>query len=316
MGTGKALVSIVVPVYQTEEYLPQCIGSLLEQSYRQIQILLVDDGSLDKSGELCDWYAAQDDRITVIHQCNQGVSAARNVGIHAAEGTYIAFVDSDDWVDENYIEEMVRLLEQNGADAAIVLSRGKKINVWSGVEALRQLCYQKRFDTAPWGKLFRSELIKGTLFPEGMFFEDLAVVCRMIGSANRVVAARGSHYHYRVNPAGTMNGGDVGRLLDELRAADQMYEYAEKSLNGDKRPAASRKFSAYCQVLLKLPENNYAEERSQIWQYLRKVRWDVLWDSRARVKNRAAALATYLGEPVMRRLWSVLIWKRCCLARR
>lgn len=307
MGTGKALVSIVVPVYQTEEYLPQCIEGLLEQTYRQIEVLLVDDGSSDSSGELCDWYAAQDDRITVIHQCNQGVSAARNVGIQAAEGIYIAFVDSDDWVDANYIEEMVQLLEQNGADAAIAMSHGKTVNVWSGAEALRHLCYQKHFDTAPWGKLFRSELVKATLFPEGMFFEDLAVVCRMIGSANRVVAARGSHYHYRVNPAGTMNGGDVVRLLDELRAADQMYEYVEKRLNSGKKAAVSRKFSAYCQVLLKLPENGYVEERGRIWQYLREVRWDVLWDSQARMKNRVAAMVSYLGESAMRRIWSVAI---------
>lgn len=304
MGSGNTLISIVVPVYGTEAYLPQCVESLLAQTHSYLELILIDDGSLDHSGALCDRYGEQDRRVRVIHQDNQGVSAARNAGIKAAHGQYIAFVDSDDWVEPDYLAALLQAAEETEADAAVEVS-GVQTCVWTGPEALRQLCYQKQFDTAPWGKLFRAELARKTPFPEGMFFEDLAVVCRMIGEAKRVAGLAGTRYHYRQNPKGTMNGGDVRRLLDELRAADMMYDYAKSVLGSDVRAAESRKFSAYCQVLMKLPRDGYDDVRTRAWDYLRRVRGTVLRDRNARTKNRMAALLTWFGEPIMRLLWSV-----------
>ena len=304
MGSGNTLISIVVPVYGTEAYLSQCVESLLAQTHSYLELILIDDGSLDHSGALCDRYGEQDRRVRVIHQDNQGVSAARNAGIKAAHGQYIAFVDSDDWVEPDYLAALLQAAEETEADAAVEVS-GVQTCVWTGPEALRQLCYQKQFDTAPWGKLFRAELARKTPFPEGMFFEDLAVVCRMIGEAKRVAGLAGTRYHYRQNPKGTMNGGDVRRLLDELRAADMMYDYAKSVLGSDVRAAESRKFSAYCQVLMKLPRDGYDDVRTRAWDYLRRVRGTVLRDRNARTKNRMAALLTWFGEPIMRLLWSV-----------
>lgn len=182
MGSGDALISIVVPVYGTEAYLPQCVESLLAQTHSHLELILIDDGSPDHSGALCDRYGEQDQRVLVIHQENQGVSTARNAGVKAAHGQYIAFVDSDDWVGPDYLAALLQAAEQSEADAVVEVS-GAQTDVWTGPEALRQLCYQKQFDTAPWGKLFRAELVQKTPFPEGMFFEDLAVVCRIIGRA-------------------------------------------------------------------------------------------------------------------------------------
>lgn len=304
MGTGDTLISIVVPVYGTEAYLPQCVESLLAQTHSHLELILIDDGSPDHCGTLCDRYGEQDRRILVIHQENQGVSAARNAGVKAAHGQYIAFVDSDDWVEPDYLVELLQAAEQSEADAVVEVS-GAQVCVWTGPEALRQLCYQKQFDTAPWGKLFRTELAQKTPFPEVIFFEDLAAVCRMIGGAQRVAGLSGMRYHYRQNPKGTMNGGDVRRLLDELRAADMMYDYAKSVLDSDIRAAESRKFSAYCQVLMKLPRDGYDDVRAQTWDYLRRVRGTILRDRNARMKNRMAALLTWLGEPLMRLLWSV-----------
>ena len=171
MGTGDTLISIVVPVYGTEAYLPQCVESLLAQTHSHLELILIDDGSPDHCGTLCDRYGEQDRRILVIHQENQGVSAARNAGVKAAHGQYIAFVDSDDWVEPDYLVELLQAAEQSEADAVVEVS-GAQVCVWTGPEALRQLCYQKQFDTAPWGKLFRTELAQKTPFPEGIFFED------------------------------------------------------------------------------------------------------------------------------------------------
>ena len=107
MGTDKPLISVVVPVYKTEAYLRQCVDSLLIQTYSHLEIILVDDGSPDGSGAVCDQYARRDARICVIHQKNGGVSAARNAGVQVATGQYIAFVDSDDWVEPDYVKNTI-----------------------------------------------------------------------------------------------------------------------------------------------------------------------------------------------------------------
>ena len=112
MGTDKPLISVVVPVYKTEAYLRQCVDSLLMQTYPNLEIILVDDGSPDGSGAVCDQYARRDARICVIHQKNGGVSAARNAGVQVATGQYIAFVDSDDWVDPDYVKTLFQAAER------------------------------------------------------------------------------------------------------------------------------------------------------------------------------------------------------------
>ena len=108
MDVNDCLVSIIVPVYNVERYIAQCITSILAQTYQKFELILVDDGSKDKSGEICDFYAKQDKRILVFHNANQGVSAARNFGIEHASGSRLCFVDSDDWVDTTYLSDMLK----------------------------------------------------------------------------------------------------------------------------------------------------------------------------------------------------------------
>ena len=301
METGKPLVSVVVPVYNAEKYLCDCANSLAAQNYSPLEIILVDDGSTDGSGDVCDSYALRNECLRVIHQKNLGVSAARNAGVRAATGDYIAFVDADDSVDREYIGTLVALCEGGQAELAVCgCNVGREC---TGAESLRVMLYQKEFDTAPWGKLFHAELARSVPFPEGMFFEDLAVVCRMVGAAKRAVLTEYDGYHYRATPEGTMNGGNINRLLDEIRAADMMVDYVTSTFP-DLAPAAQcRRFSACCQVLLKLPEKAYQAERKKLWEIIRKSRGEVLRNRDARCKNRAAAALTYCGEGVMRRLW-------------
>ena len=113
-------VSIVIPVYNVEKYLARCIQSVINQTYENIEIILVDDGSMDSSGKLCDTYKMRDNRIKVIHQRNLGVSAARNVGLDLAEGDSITFIDADDYVAENYIETLVNLMKKEKAEISIL----------------------------------------------------------------------------------------------------------------------------------------------------------------------------------------------------
>ena len=116
---NKPIVSIIVPVYKVEKYLPRCVGSILAQTYADFELILIDDGSPDKSGELCDKYALRDRRVKVIHKENGGVSSARNAGLDVAQGKYITFVDSDDWVAENYLQVLVSAMENNDVQLAV-----------------------------------------------------------------------------------------------------------------------------------------------------------------------------------------------------
>lgn len=128
MGNVK-LISIIVPVYMAEKYLNRCIESILCQTYKNFELILVDDGSPDTSGDLCDYWAGQDSRVKVIHKENGGASSARNCGLKIAKGKYIAFVDSDDWLEPNMYEQLYKLLEENKAQMAICGMRvvdGKK----------------------------------------------------------------------------------------------------------------------------------------------------------------------------------------------
>lgn len=311
MATGKPLVSVVVPVYRVEEYLGTCVESLISQSYDNLEIILVDDGSPDSCGRICDNYTEKDIRVRVLHQANGGVSAARNAGVRVACGDYIAFVDADDWAEPDYIEHLLDLIFDNSADISVCRSDAdkdekiSKVKLFSGDESLRVLLYQKLFDTGPWAKLMRSEIAKANPFPEGMFFEDLAVVCRMFGMAGRVAYSNERKYHYRKTPSGTMNGKDISRLLDEITAADMMCGYVKEKFPSLEQACECRRFSAYCQVLMKLPKDEYAEERALLWRQIRNCRSNVMRDSCARAKNRIAAILSFFGEDIMRVLWNV-----------
>jgi len=305
MGTDKPLISVVVPIYKAESYLRQCVDSLLTQSYEKLEIVLVNDGSPDGSGAICDAYAAADERVKVLHQSNKGVSAARNVGMAMATGAYIAFVDADDWVGRDYLEYLLGLICFFDAQIAVCgcSSLSRESRRCTREEALKLLLYQKGFDVSPCWKLFRTDLAKRVKFPEGMFFEDLAVACRMFAQADTVACGRQGGYFYRATPNGTMHGGDVRRLLWEIQAADMMAEYILEYFPSLAAAAESRRFSAYCQVLMKLPGTGYDEERKKLWRYIKKIRLSVLTDFNVRFKNRVAVLASFLGESVMRWLW-------------
>lgn len=299
------LISVIIPVYGAEAYLHQCLDSVLAQDYKPMEIILIDDGSRDRSGQICDAYARRDRRIRILHQENQGVSAARNHGVAVAKGDYIAFVDADDWLEPNYLSTLADLLWRDGSQLAFLTELPGYDGQLCGTEALRALLYQKMLDTAPWAKLISADLVHRNPFPEGMFFEDLAVVCRLFGEAERVSFRTGSLYHYRQTPDGTMNGGDVSRLLDELTAADMMYEFVCRKVPEAAQAADCRRFSAYCQVLMKLPPQGYEDQRKKIWACMKDSRSAVLHNRQARVKNKIAAAASYFGERAMRLLWGV-----------
>ncbi len=200
------LISIVVPVYKVEEYLPRCIDSLLSQTYRNIEIILVDDGSPDKCGIICDEYAKKDIRIKVVHKPNCGLSSARNAGIAIANGEYISFVDSDDWVDKDFISKMIAVALSEKADLVScgtiydfpnnTISKTYDNNMYVGKDIMLQFLKNSFGGTIVCGKLFRIGFISGIPFCEGRDYEDILVAHKFIKNMNKVVVISDCLYHY------------------------------------------------------------------------------------------------------------------------
>jgi len=201
------LISVIVPVYKVEPYLRRCLDSILAQTYKNLEIILVDDGSPDNCGAICDEYAAKDDRIVVIHKENGGVSSARNVGLRTASGEWIGWVDSDDWIELDMFEYLLRQAQNTQADISICgrIEEYKYYQRECGFEqdellnteeALHLLLLDRTVQNYLWDKLWNRRLFEGIEFPEGRTYEDIAIMHRLFEKSDRIVAGAEAKYHY------------------------------------------------------------------------------------------------------------------------
>ena len=224
-------ISVIIPVYNVAEFLPQCLDSVVSQDYRSLQILLVDDGSTDGSGEICDRYAAADARIQVIHQPNQGAGAAKNAGLRAAEGTYLAFVDSDDFLEPGAYREMVKTLEETQADMVqfsfrdVYRNRTEDQHLLPGPEEMDAKTYLLRFPkdwtcSLLWNKLYKRKLYDGIFFEEGRKIDDEFFTYQALLKPCKVVRRETIVYNYRKRASSVMSRPESAnqRLLDCLDA--------------------------------------------------------------------------------------------------
>lgn len=205
-------VSIVVPVYNVEKFLDDCIKSILSQTYKNLEIIIVNDGSTDKSYELCQGYCS-DDRVKIFDKINGGLSSARNVGIKIATGDYISFIDSDDYIREDMIEKLVNSLEQNDADVSCcnfdfcdenskILNVHKVNNfeteVLNSEQAISMLLYEEYYKCYAWNKIYRRSLFDDVEYPEGKLYEDITTTYKIFKKSSKVVFIKDALYHYRV----------------------------------------------------------------------------------------------------------------------
>ena len=203
----KELISVIIPVYNVKPYIRQCLDSVIRQSYKNLEIILVDDGSTDGSGEICNQYAEKDSRIRVIHQSNRGLSEARNAGLELATGKYIMFVDSDDWVEPDFCRIPYELSEKHSAD--IVIFPFRKAETWKQPKRYRESDGLKNKNralwllhhsgaAAVWNKLYKKELFLEIRFPADRVYEDIAVTHKLILKAERIYYTNNIVlYHYR-----------------------------------------------------------------------------------------------------------------------
>ena len=210
-------VSVIVTVYNTEKYIEECIVSLINQTYKNIEIILVDGESTDKTSEICLMYESQYENIRLISKENEGVSAARNRGVAEATGDYILFVDGDDWIENNTIEVLVWLEEENNADVVFIIKEGHtdatgEVRIGDGKKMLLYVLHISAVEI--WGKLFKKSLFDDIRFPEGKLHEDLYIMPSIFLKCEKVVGYHKGLYHYRIREDGLMGSELKGNLQD------------------------------------------------------------------------------------------------------
>lgn len=218
------LISVIVPVYKVEAYLDKCISSIVQQTYTNLEIILVDDGSPDKSGEICDRWAANDDRIRVIHQKNTGSGAARNAALDVVRGAFIAFVDSDDYIAPDMYKYLYGLVIQGAdiaecgymdvfGDNASFDNADAKVVTYATQKAMTEHIQDRIFRQLIWNKLYRRELIADIRFPVGKTIDDEFFTYRVLGNARTLIRSEKVCYAYRQQESSVMHGAfDMTRL--------------------------------------------------------------------------------------------------------
>lgn len=237
------ILSIIVPVYNVEKYINRCIDSILNQQFSDFELILVDDGSPDNCGQICDDYAKKDSRIRVIHKENGGLGSARNVGIELSRGNYIGFVDSDDWISTDMYAFLIQIALEHKADivsGSYILTKGSSEHLpkryttktFEGIDKLRfylELGMKYRISDYPvWNKIYKKDLFKDIRFPERQLFEDMATNFMLINKANKYVTSDKPVYFYFQDGESITRNGFKKQDYDLLLVSNQMLDMSKK----------------------------------------------------------------------------------------
>lgn len=236
----KDKISVVVPIYKVQDYLERCIKSIINQTYDNLEIILVDDGSPDECPKICDEYALKDERIKVIHKENGGLSDARNFGTAAATGKYISFIDSDDWISKDFFSLLYYAIIENDCQIAECgvqkvyddniaesTDSAHKCDVYDGEAALSMLICENQFCQHVWNKLYLYDTVADTQFPKGKFHEDEFWTYRVFAQAKKVARVSETMYYYFQRPDSIMGKTFSLKRLDALEAKSERQKFIE-----------------------------------------------------------------------------------------
>ncbi len=236
-GSDRPAVTVVVPVFNVESDLDRCVESLIGQTLQDIQIVLVDDGSTDESGRMCDAWAKRDNRILVIHKLNRGLSSARNAGIEVADGAFLGFVDSDDYVESCMYERLLagfsdervsittcgRYVHMNGFVKEDFIAAGCRR--LTSIDAMKEVLSGGIIDVAAWDKLYRRELFSAIRYPEGRISEDAAIIMQLLDECEDVVHVGESFYHYVFRSGSISKSAYSHKKFDVMRNCIEIREW-------------------------------------------------------------------------------------------
>ena len=310
------LISVIVPIYGVEDYLARCLDSLLGQTYARLEILCVDDGSTDRSGEICEAYARRDARVRVFHKSNGGLSDARNYGIERAQGAYITCVDADDLVDADYVEYLYALLKKYGARMSIcqhrVCREGGRIRDADlrGDESLlpcaclERMLYDDVINTSAWAKLYARELFASVRYPVGKLFEDIATTYRLMLQCDAIAVGYEAKYSYMLRKDSIVSGDFCPAKLDLLEMTDAMAEDVLQTCPELREAVLRRRVYARFSTLNQMLDvHPCPRERGEMVRFIRRHGICVLRNPKAPRRDKAAILLLSAGFGVYRACW-------------
>ncbi len=337
MGAGNnrylPVISVIVPVYNVAKILERCINSIRKQVYPNLEIILIDDGSTDMSGTFCDVFAKQDRRIKVIHQANQGLSAARNAGLKLATGKWVTFVDSDDSIRPEMIDLLHRLCFQNKTKMSIcgffeVKSEGEgKIQpatqtqekVLDTMDCLKAMLCEDGFSMSAWGKLYARELFDLVRFPEHRLYEDVGTTYQLVLQCDRIAVSSAKAYNYYQTPGSITQQSFSLKKLDLIDLTDQMCDDIlawgktrstadqQQLLDLTNKRRMHARFSILRQIVMlddpEIDNKSLKHAEKNVTKYLRQHKNNILKNPLASRRDKLAMRALLLGKPVFRYAW-------------
>jgi len=302
------LISVIVPIYQVEKYLPKCIDSILQQKYYNLEILLVDDGSPDQCAKICDEYALKDPRIKVIHKTNGGLSDARNVALDIMTGEYVTFIDSDDFVSSQYISTLWSAINKYDCDIAVTqlmliyesnkaipkaVNNSSRFYLLNRKEALDTMFYQKMFDNTACGKLYKSKLFESIRYPIGRIYEDLGTTYKLILLCEKIVYIPTATYYY-LQRSDSIEGTSFNKKkMDAIPLAKELLEIIVAKSPQNIKSAQCRCVSLCWHVLLTMPKNH--PQKKVLIKFIKKYRVNIICDKKSRGKTKIACILSLIS---------------------
>jgi len=306
----KPLISVIIPIYNVEPYLQKCVESVLAQTYANLEIILVDDGSPDNCGKICDEYAEKDKRIVVVHKENGGLSDARNAGLGIMKGEYVAFVDSDDWVLPKYIEDMYENLKKYNADISLsgtvyvyennkkdmILAIDKNEGLYTQKEAVENLFYQRGIYPSACSKLYKRELFKAIRYPKGKLNEDSAITYKLFCLCDKISYTNASNYCYLQRIGSIENSVFLPKKMDAIDIVDEMVVWISENKPEYKNAAICRFIGMNLRIYRNImrSKEKFLAEKKRIVGNIKKYRSNIIFNRKAKLKIRLACCLSYL----------------------
>lgn len=308
----RPLISVIVPVYNVEEFLNRCVDSIIRQTYQELEIILVDDGSTDNSGALCDEYVQKDSRIVVIHKENGGLSDARNAAIEIMKGEFVAYVDSDDYLADDYIAYMYNLLISENADISACAIKtvcdyteqlgviNEKIVIYDAYEALKAILYQGCFVPSACCKLYKKELFEDIRYPKGMYYEDMAIIYKLLDKCQKVVIGNQQKYYYYQRANSIMNESFNPKKMHRIQIVNELKKHVDNRYPELKKATSARCFKVGLLTYQEIPyKKQYREYIDTAWKQIQEYRWETIKNNEAGILLRLIAISTFLGKRVV-----------------
>lgn len=323
MSVDNGAVAVIVPVYNVEKYVSKCLESIINQTYRNLEIVLVDDGSTDASGEICDTYKNIDKRITIYHNENHGLSYARNYGVDNSKAPFLFFVDSDDYLELDAIEYLMKLLSETDAqiacgDAYNDFTDRNEIKPWhqdedrylylSSEKAVEDMFYSEHFDDSVWNKIYKRQLVESVRFPEDRVqAEEAATTYKIMLLADNIVVGLQCKYHYVMHKSGLSRGEYKPSMMLMQQAGLECIEYIKK-YHPSIIKAAERRYVYDCFWVLRriMPvEKSYKKEVNYLINEIAKYRVSVMQNKRAKIRDKIAIVILIFGKRPFSIAWNI-----------